>query len=136
MVISSDMRTTVSYFTDLQNVNSGQGVGEANVSFNAREVQNFSLRLKLVRAAKLRHVGSNFTEQRIKGPMLRIPNGMKDRAPTNNNRKFIYMVHLVCNELHRFALWHFYSLVVYIYQMVGKTSGWNTSSISLRLTTQ
>jgi hypothetical protein len=26
MVISSDMRTTVSYFTDLQNVNSGQGV--------------------------------------------------------------------------------------------------------------
>jgi hypothetical protein len=36
MVISSDMRTTVSYFTGLQNVNSGQGVvGEAKVSFNA-----------------------------------------------------------------------------------------------------
>jgi hypothetical protein len=64
MVISSDMRTTVSYFTGLQNVSSGQGVvGEAKVSFNAQEVPNFSLRLKLVRRAKLRPAGSNFTEE-------------------------------------------------------------------------
>jgi len=58
------MPTTVSYFTGLQNVNSGQGVvGEAKVSFNAQEVPNFSLRLKLVRRAKLRPAGSNFTEE-------------------------------------------------------------------------
>jgi hypothetical protein len=63
MAISSDMRTTVSCFTGLQNVNSGQGVSEADVSFNAQEVPNFSLRLKLVRRAKLRPVGSHFTEK-------------------------------------------------------------------------
>jgi hypothetical protein len=95
MLISSGMRTTVSYFTGLQNVNRGQDVdGEAKVSFNAQKVPNFSLRLKLVRTAKLPHAGSNFTEEGSKGPMLRIPNGMKDRAPTNNNRKFIYMVYV------------------------------------------
>jgi len=64
MVISSDMRTTESYFRGLQNVNSGQGVvGEATVSLNTQEVPNFSLRLKLVRRAKLRPAGSNFTEE-------------------------------------------------------------------------
>jgi len=63
MVIASDMRTSVSLFTSLQNVNSGQGVGEAKVSFNAQEVSNFSLRLKLVRRAKLRPAGSNLTEE-------------------------------------------------------------------------
>jgi hypothetical protein len=63
MVIASDMRTSVSLFTGLQNVNSGQGVGEAKVSFNAQEVSHFSLWLKLVRRAKLRPAGSNLTEE-------------------------------------------------------------------------